>query len=296
MTVHQLAAGTDALGESPFWSPEEGALYWVDMLGRRIRRLDWATGRNDSWPAPDFPTALALRSSGGAIVALNRAVSLFDFEGQFRPWCVPEPGRDEQRLNEGRCDPSGRFWVGSMMTNLTVDGQVVPMRGRAGQLYCVDAKGSVRRTTDDVFGIPNTMIWTPHGTFLIADSMSGEIYAYDYIAETAQIVNRRLFSKTPAPGVPDGSALDTEGCVWNARFGGQCVVRFSPGGEIDRIIQLPALNPTSCTFGGPDRDVLFVTTATAGLTAAQRAKLPGQGALFAIETGVQGVPATFFAG
>lgn len=107
MKVNQLSPDPDLLGESPFWSIKEQSLYWVDMLRRVIQRLDWATGRMENSPTPDFPTAFALRRGGGTIVALNRGVHLYDFRGPFTPLCVPEPGLEDQRLNEGRCAPDG---------------------------------------------------------------------------------------------------------------------------------------------------------------------------------------------
>lgn len=266
------------------------------MLGRRLRRLDWASGDTRSWAVPGFPTALVLRKRGGAAVALNDGVGLFDFDGEFIDLCRPEPGRPQQRINEGRCDPSGRFWVGTMTTNLTEHGDVFPIETRTGRLYCIDADGRARLSSDDIFGIPNTMIWTADGRFLVGDSMAGEIYAYDYDARTGAIVNRRVFVPPFARGVPDGSALDTEGFLWNARFGGGCVVRFDPSGAIDRIVELPAVCPTSCTFGGPDLDVLLVTTASVGLPAGASGNMEIQGAVLAIETGVRGVADNYFAG
>jgi sugar lactone lactonase YvrE len=140
------------------------------------------------------------------------------------------------------------------------------------------------------------MVWTQDGHFLISDSNTGEFYRYDYLADAGRIVNRAVFSKGLAQGVPDGSALDIEGGVWNARFGGSCIVRFSPTGSVDRVLELPAINPTSCTFGGPDCNVLLVTTASFGVTAAQRESLPGQGSVFAIEVGIKGVADNLFAG
>lgn len=250
----------------------------------------------DSWPTPDFPTALALCQAGGAIVALNRTISLFDLSGRFEPLCTPEPMKAGQRLNEGRCDPDGRFWVGSMKSNLLPDGTVMAIQQRSGSVYCISTDGSVGRVCADVFGIPNTMIWTTDGRFLIADSMRSEIYVYDYLADEAQIANRRLFSRCAVRGVPDGSALDREGGLWNARFGGGCIVRFDPSGEVDRLVELPATNPTSCAFGGPNLDILYITTASPSLSAAPSSGRQHPGELLAIEPGVRGAACGLFAG
>jgi len=296
LKVYQLSSGTDILGESPFWSEADQALYWVDMLGRAIRCLRWSTGQVESWATPDYPTAMALRSRGGAIVALRQCVSLFGFDGRFETLCVPEPGREEQRLNEGRCAPDGTFWVGSMRTNLGEGGEVLPLRERSGALYRVDGSGAAQRLSTDVFGIPNTMLWTPRGDFITADSLDGVLYAYEYDAQMRRLGGRRVFSKASIRGVPDGSALDSEGCVWNARFGGGCVVRLTPDGEVDQVVDLPALNPTSCTFAGPDGKTLCVTSAAIAVPDAADIRVAAQGAVFAIETGVKGIPDVHFSG
>ncbi len=293
---YEIVAEGDLLGESPFWSSTEQALYWVDMLGRRIRRLFPGSGVTEAWPAPGWPTSLALCRTSGAIVGLNNAVTAFDFHGRFKKLCVPEPGQIDQRLNEGCCDPRGRLWVGSMKNNIARDGRVIQTTESAGFLYCVDTDCSVQRTCEDAFGIPNTMIWTQEGTFLIGDSLSEQIYIYDYLDTSNRIVHRRPFSKTKAPGVPDGSAMDCEGGIWNARYGGSCLVRFSPQGEIDRIITLPSINPTSCAFGGPVLETLFVTTASVGLPSGSLAHPSAQGAVLAIHPGVRGLPSRTFAG
>lgn len=296
MRVYQLSSIRDQLGESPFWSESDLALYWVDMLGRAIRRLDWSSGRVDCWSTPDYPTALALRAGGGAIVTLRNRVTLFDFVDGYETLCIPEAGREEQRLNEGRCAPDGRFWVGSMRTNMTANGEVTSLEKRSGALYRIDIDGGVQCLSPDIFGIPNTMLWTSRGEFITADSLDGVLYAYEYDAQAQRLGGRRVFSKASVRGVPDGSALDSEGCIWNARFGGGCVVRFTPDGEVDQVIDLPALNPTSCTFAGPDGKTLCVTSAAIAVPDAAGIAVAAQGAVFGLQTGVRGIADVLFSG
>jgi len=289
-------AAANGVGESAHWSIEERALYWVDITGRSIERFEPATNRRDRWPVQGFPEAIALRNKGGAIIALDNRVCLFDFSGSPKTLCVPEPDRPGNRLNEGVCDPQGRFWVGTMQNNIAADGSPKPLHSRTGRLFRIEADGSATQADANEYGISNTMAWRADGTFLFADTMELTIYAFDYDALTGAIRNRRVFARTDSPGFPDGSCLDAEGYLWNARFGGGALLRYAPDGRIDRIVRLPVTNPTSCTFGGPNLATLFVTSARFGLTRDQITSNPAEGALLALDVGVAGNAAVRFAG
>ncbi|MEP3277998.1 MAG: SMP-30/gluconolactonase/LRE family protein [Stappiaceae bacterium] len=293
-----IAEIRDQVGESPIWDAESQSLYWVDIIGKAIRRYDTATRKVRSWDSDDFPTAIALRqSTSGAVVALANGVARFDFEtGGFSEFSFPDP-TDGNRLNEGRCDPAGRLWVGSMCTNLNPDGSGREIDRNSGALFRIDPDGTVTRHTQFEFGISNTMAWSPdHKTFYFGDSLRNVIFAFDYDAETGDLHNRRVLIEDYPHGVPDGSGIDAEGCLWNARFGGGRIIRITPDGRVDREITVPMTNPTSCTFGGADRRTLFVTSAQFTLTQAQLLANPLEGAVLAIDADCRGQPDYRFAG
>lgn len=289
-------AAEDAVGESATWSTAERALYWVDIIGKSVERYDPASGRHDRWPVPGLPVAIALRGKGGAILALGNRVCLYDFGGEPRTLCIPEPDRPDNRLNEGACDPQGRFWIGSMQNNVAPDGSAKPITARTGALYRIDADGAVVRADTHDYGISNTMVWRPDGVFLFGDTMDQTIYAFDYAAANGSIGNRRVFAHTQEPGSPDGSCLDADGYLWNTRYNGGSLIRYAPDGRTDRIVKLPVTNPTSCTFGGPDLATLFVTSGRYRLSCETIAANPAEGALLALDVGVKGVAAACFAG
>ena len=292
-TSFEIVAQTrDQVGESPIWDAKSRRLYWVDIIGKAIRCHDMATCKTTSWPTHDFPTAIALRQSEtGAVVALAGGVDEFDFTtGQFENISKPDPTIGN-RLNEGRCDPSGRFWLGSMQTNLNADGTGREIVRHSGALFRLDPDLTVTRHTDHEFGISNTMAWAPDKrTFYFGDSLRNVIFAYDYDSDTGNLSNRRVLIEGYPHGAPDGSAIDSDGCLWNARFGGGRIIRITPDGCIDREILVPMTNPTSCTFGGEDRKTLFVTSAQFSLTPEQLQINPLEGALIAIPTNHQGLP------
>ncbi|MFV0384328.1 SMP-30/gluconolactonase/LRE family protein [Paracoccus sp. (in: a-proteobacteria)] len=281
------------VAESPIWDGDGGDLYWVDIIGKRIFRYRLATDEAWHWDCDDFPTAIALCEGGGhdAVLALAGGVSFFDFAtGAFTPFVQPD-GMPGNRLNEGRCDPCGRFWAGSMQTNLNPDGTGRDMDRNSGALFRIDGSGTVSRHSPHEFGISNTMAWSPdRKTFYFGDSIRDVIFAHDYDDETGTLSNRRVLIEGYGRGAPDGSAIDQDGCLWNARFGGGCVIRITPDGRVDRVIEMPATNITSCTFAGPSRDLLVVTSATFTLSPAQLAANPLEGAVFIAEAGIGGLP------
>ena len=274
----------DGVGESPVWSPRTG-LWSVDITGRaiRCRRPD---GSTDSWATPDLPTALAL----GA----DDMPGIVSFAGGTATWTTaagpgPQLARPEadplMRLNEGKCDPRGRFWVASMENNLTPDLQPRTQGAARGRLFRTGPAGAVPMTGAE-FAIPNTMAWSPDRTrFYAGDSIRSTIWVWDYDDATGDIRNRRVHA-AGGPGLPDGSTMDADGCLWTARFGAGCVIRTTPSGDTDRIVTLPVANPTACTFGGADWGTLFVTSARFGL----EAPAPADGAVLVVEGLGTGLP------
>lgn len=294
--ITPIAGTASELGESPFWDQHHGRLHFVDIVGRAVAVLDPSSGAVRRHATADFPTAIALRrGGGGAVVSFAGGVALFDLEtGTASPLAVPDP-TPGNRLNEGKCDPQGRFWAGSMQTNLEPDGSERAMDRNSGALFRVDADGTVTQHSPHDIGISNTMAWTADGgTFYFGDSLRNTIFAYDFDAEAGVVSNRRVHFEGFDRGVPDGSCIDEDGCLWNARYGGGCIVRVTPAGKVDRVIDLPVTNATSCAFGGSAGDTLFVTSSRVGIDPAARAANPSEGAVLAIAGLGRGAPGAEF--
>jgi len=284
------------LGEGPTWHAEEGALYWTDVPAKRVHRWRPATGETESWSMPEMVTTLAVRARGGLIVASASGIDFFDPpSGRLERFVAPEADRPGNRSNDGKCDRQGRFWYGTMMNNFAADGSEVPITANTGALYRIDPGGAVHRM-DGGLGIANTFAWSPDDRTMYFGDTFDAIYAYDFDSRTGAIANRRTFAKTADYGVPDGSTIDAEGFLWNARWDGGCLIRWAPDGSIDRVVELPCRRVTSAIFGGPDLDVLYVTTVRYGLDAAELAAQPLAGGIFAVDAGVRGLPDGRFAG
>jgi sugar lactone lactonase YvrE len=279
------------VGESALWCARTGRLLWVDIVGRRVHAFTLASGEHRTWPTPDLVTSIGLRKDGGALVGLRRTVAYWDYNEHFETLALVEPELPDNRLNEGKVGPDGAFWIGTMQNNIAADGQPVAMTRSSGAYYHVCPSGEVEALTDRTYGICNTLIWTDDGRFVCADTLANSLYAFDRVG--GGLSSRRAFGQPFAAGLPDGSALDSEGYVWNCRVGGGCVVRFAPDGSVDRVVELPCLAPTSCAFGGEDMRTLLVTSARFGLSQELRSH-PDQGAVFALDVGVSGRPEYLF--
>ena len=270
----------DGVGESIVWSAAEAALYWVDISGSRIHRLEPDRGQHDIWPTPELPTSIGLAADGGFIVGLRRRITLWRPGGTFDTLAVPEPDLPGNRLNEGVVAPDGSFWVGTMAENIGPDGLPMACAGTTGALYRITVDGTVTRLTDDKFGIPNTMIWTDR-YFITADTLSNTLYSYRLGEQGAALDARRVFGTPLTRGLPDGSTLDMSGSIYNARVaGGGAIALLAADAGLTRYLDLPCTSPTSCAFGGPRLDRLFVTSARFGLRDADLAARPIEGGLF----------------
>lgn len=277
----RVGAQTDILGESPIWDERARALYWVDIRRPAIRRLDFADGDVRTWPMPELVGSIALAEDGRLVVALGAQVVLFDpATSESHPVAALPHRVPGHRFNDGRCDRSGRFWVGTMH-NVT--------RGPEGVLYRLGPQGF--EPVLDRLCIPNSLCWSPDGrTMYFADSLRYAVDAYEVDASTGLPGARRTMARTEPPGFPDGSTVDAQGYVWNAEFNTARLVRYAPDGRIDRIVPLPVPRPTCCAFGGPKLDVLFVTTASQNMTTEELRDQPLAGALLRLDVGVQGLP------
>lgn len=271
-------------GEGPVWAPEEQALYWTDIPGFTLNRFDPATGRNQAWRMAEEVCCFALCEGGGFIAALRTGFALIDpGRGTINHIARPRADDAEIRFNDGRCDRSGKFfWAGTMH---------LPRTRKAGELYRLAADGTCTRMAGDVL-VSNGLAFSPDGRRMYySDTRSRMVWRYDYAPESGAITNQTVFA-TPSEdqGRPDGAAVDAEGGYWSACFAGGQVIRYTPDGRVDRQIHLPVTNVTMCAFGGPELDVLYITTARENLSEEQLAKEPLAGGLFAIQAGVRGLP------
>jgi sugar lactone lactonase YvrE len=281
----------DPLGECPIWDPRQNCLWWVDIRGPVLQSYDPASGAHRRHRLPGTHVgSFALRERGGLVLAIDCGLVAFDpATGVCTPLLTVESGPPTLRLNDGRCDRRGRFWVGSM--------EIAERGVSAGALYRVDTDHRVTRQFGDV-GIPNSTAFSPDDrTMYFADTPHKKIWAYDFDVAIGKISNRRIFvDMKDHPGYPDGSCVDAEGFLWNAEYAGGRVVRYAPDGRIDRVIEVPAKQTTCCAFGGPDLKTIYITSATQNMSAAQLAAEPEAGNLFAIETNVRGLPEAMFGG
>lgn len=296
MRIEVALAAADGVGEGPFWDAAGQALWWVDIAGKAVRRWRPTTGEHHSWPMPDFPSAVVLREGGGLLLAMRDGLYFMDpASGALQLFCAPDAERPGNRSNEAKCGPTGEFWLGTMDNNLNPDGSPREMKDDRGALYRVCPDGTFTREVDGV-GLSNTLAWTDAGrTLLFADTLTGVISAFA-VNDDGSLGARRVFSDEKLPGYCDGSTIDAEGFLWNARFAGSCLIRFAPDGRVDRVLELPVTNPTCCCFGGPDLRTLYVTSARFGLTPEQLARNPAEGAILAVDAGVTGTPSIRFSG
>jgi L-arabinonolactonase len=289
MRIEVLVDVKTTLGEGPLWDVEEQRLYWIDSFDGRIFRCT-ADGRElRAWDVPQKIGSLCLRRSGGAIVSLARGLHVLDFKtGDASLICDPEPDRPNNRLNDGKVDKHGRFIVGSMDTM---------EEGPNGALYRLDPDLTVTTLETGII-VSNGPCWSPDGnTFYFTDTWSGEISAYDYDQKTGTVRNKRgLCRMMDNVGAFDGATVDAEGYVWSAHVYAGRIVRYTPEGDVDRVIDMPVKKVTSVMFGGPELDILFVTS----MAKPPLPRFPGdgvlRGSLFAIhDLGLRGVPELRFA-
>ncbi|CAH2604764.1 6-deoxy-6-sulfogluconolactonase [Rhodovastum atsumiense] len=288
-TPRRIGTTTDILGEGPVWCPRAQALWWVDIKGPAVRRWDAARDTTQSWSLPEAVGALALRGDGdGLLLALARGLAFFDpATGALSPAAEPHGGDADLRFNDGKCDRQGRFWAGTMgETRRTPRGRLFRLQPQTGAQPVLEG-----------LTIPNGPCWSPDGRiFYLADSPTRTIQAFPYDPATGEIGPAACFARIEPPGVPDGATVDAGGYLWSAEHGGGRITRYAPDGRVDRRLELPVSQPTSCAFGGPDLATLFITSAREGLDAAALAAQPLAGAVLAVATGVRGLAEPRYAG
>ena len=275
------------LGEGVLWSPSDDEVQWTDIFGRRFWAYRPSDGRSRSVALPDRLTCFAPLGGTRLLAGFAGGLEVFDLEsGARRPIAAVEADRPSTRLNDGKLDRRGRLVFGTMDEDL-------PARP-IGQVYSYEGGASPRPLASGV-RIANSIAFSPDGRRMyFADTPTKIIRAYDYDLDSGELSGERTFATLQGPGSPDGSTVDSDGCVWNAEWGGGRVVRYSPDGRVDRIVRVPCSHVTCCAFGGANLDRLFVTTARTGLDFAALAREPLAGALFAVDAGVQGLADTPF--
>jgi len=269
------------LGEAPVWITRERALRWVDIEGRRLYRYDPAAGDVSFVDFDEEISCVVPRRDGGFLCTFASGFALLDDNARFLRWLArPELDLADTMFNDGGVDPAGRFYCGTMNT---------VSKEPTGALYRLERDGSATAVVHGV-STSNSLAWSPSGdTLYFCDTNERTIRAYAYDIATGSVGARRAFAPADAaPGKPDGSAVDSQGYLWNARWRGWSLARFAPDGSLDRLVDLPVKCPTCCAFGGADMRTLFITTATKALSVEELEDQPMAGSLLALRVEVPG--------
>lgn len=275
------------LGEGTLWDPVAGVLWWVDIWGKLIHRYDPSTGKRDTYETPEYVGCLAVREKGGLVVTMVTGYYFFDpSSGIFTHIIDPESDNPDTRFNDGKPDRNGRFWAGTVFEKPGSKTEFV-----CG-LYRLDPDNTCHKMVSGI-GSSNGLAFSPDSrTLYFADSQKALVWAWDMDPLTGDIDNRRVFIDTKdLGGLPDGATIDSEGCYWTTLPEGGKIARFDPDGALMRMITIPTSIPTCCEFGGPNLDILYVTSATLRKLDDRYA-----GALFAIDVGVRGLTLSQFKG
>ncbi|MEV4508223.1 SMP-30/gluconolactonase/LRE family protein [Dactylosporangium sp. NPDC049525] len=281
-TLHDFAC---ELGESTLWDDVKGRLHWVDIDQDLLFTLDWATREVATLQLPYTAGSVGLRAGGGLVAALRHAVAFIDVDtGLVEIVAELETDLPGNRCNDGAVDPAGRFWFGTMDVAET---------GATGAFYRFDEDLAVTKAFGGVI-VSNGPAWSPDGrTMYHVDSARSSITAYEFDPVTGAVGGGRLFvSDEDEAWFPDGVTVDADGYVWNCKWDGGRIVRYSPDGRVDRVVEVPVPRPTRCAFVGPDLDQLAVTSARRG----RGAEAPRSGHLLLLDPGTRGLPAPRYQG
>lgn len=289
LTVWQAELVLDAkarLGEGALWQPEQKLLYWIDNVANELHIFDPETGNNEKYSLPDRPGTVVPLHNGNMMVAMENGVFEWNRETKALAFFAENPEQETgSRYNDGKCDSSGRFWVGTY-----ADGK------KQCALYRINGDGKVQKMLDDVI-CSNGIAWSIDKTKMYyIDTPTRVVQQFDYNDSTGEISNGKVIIRFPeGVGSPDGSTLDSEGMLWIAHWGGACVSRWNPEtGEMIGKVEVPTREVTSVAFGGDELETLYITTVSEWADEETLAKYPHSGGLFAVNPGVKGIPANFF--
>ena len=297
MSWQALTPQTYQLGESPFWHPNEQMLYWVDIPGKCIYRCNIFMGSVESWAMPQEPGSIAPAASGGLVIAMRDGIyRASEWGGALVKLAAAQHDTTTTRFNDGKADPAGRFWAGTMYEPRTqTDAKLFMLNGNALQVKISSAT------------IANGLAWSPDAkTMYWADTPTHTVRAWDHDKDTSSISNERTFKQWPGKpagwqfgvagygGRPDGAAVDIEGNYYVAMFEGARVCKLSPSGVELASIPLPAQCPTMPCFGGDDLKTLYVTTACYNRSDAELKAYPQSGCVFSMRVDVPGLPVNFY--
>ena len=278
MNIRAISEVTSDLGEGPIWSADTNSVTWTDITQNTFHTADIDTGKTLSFGVPSMVGAIAHSKDGGYIAATQKGFARIGVDGKYSPLHSFLP--DDMRMNDGKVDPSGRFWAGSMALSFE--------KGR-GSLYVLEKDNSYRSILDDIT-LSNGMGWSPDAQyFYYIDSVPGVLKRFDYDLHTGQISNPKdLITFDSSSGIPDGMSMSSDGKIVIALWDGRRIEIYEPSGEKVSEITLGVSRPTSCTFAGPNRDILIVSTASQGI---DRADEPLSGKILAVTgTGLNGLP------
>jgi sugar lactone lactonase YvrE len=288
--VELLVDARAELGEGALWDSASRTLYWVDIIGGTLHAYDRRKGTDRTWGIGRMVSTVVTRARGGLMLAVQDGLARFSVpEGRLEMVAAPERDIPSNRFNDGKCDPAGRFWAGTMERN---------SRPGAGALYRLDTDGSVHRMLTGV-SISNGIVWSADARVMYyIDTGTRRVDAFDYDAATGDIKGRHTVITVPESlGFPDGMAIDEQDNLWIAMWGGSQVTCWDPArGTLLGTVAMPASRVTSCAFGGPDLDELYVTTAREGLDEAALSREPDAGGLFRVRPGARGVTSMAYGG
>lgn len=276
------------LGEGAIWNPKTGELVWINITGEILNFYNPKTDNNKEMFTGQMIGTVVPTETGNFLVALQNGIYQFNPETGAKKRIVdPEEDLPDNRFNDGKCDPSGRLWAGTMSIKDVKE---------AGALYRLDADSSIHKMVENV-SISNGIVWSLNYTKMYyIDTPTQKVMGYDYDNATGEISNPKLAIEIPKEmGSPDGMTIDADGYLWIALWGGSAVGCWSPeSGELVRVIEVPAKNVTSCAFGDDDLGTLYITTARESTSNDELKKFPFAGGVFKIRAGVKGVEAFFF--
>jgi sugar lactone lactonase YvrE len=297
----QVTTTSNVLGESPWWHPREQMLYWADIAGFHLHRMNVFTGELQSWRMPSEPGCFAPAKSGGYIIALReRIVRVREWGGELQTLCSFDHDAKTTRANDGKCDPNGRFWAGTMFE---------PRTSNEAKLWSYSATEGLQFKQGDAV-VANCLAFSPdRKTVYWADTPQHTIWAWDVDLVSGAMKNRRVFKQFPPKpegwqsglpdngsylGRPDGAAMDTQGNLWVAMFEGKRVLQLSPSADILQNIEAPVTTCTMPAFGGDDLQTLYLTSARHMRAEAELAREPAMGCVFSLRVNAVGLPVNFY--